>query len=594
MPWQRLEEHAEILAVHAAYVGFGKIIYFGGDQHSPTQNAARKFDATRLFDCSSYTVKTLQSPPFDSFCSGHAFLGATNIVKLLVAGGTELFYQGAGYHLHHFPGLRDAAIFNTPNFSAGSGGVGWDWQSVEKMNVSGMLAAADPLVNPHPSVRDTGGRWYPTLLTLPSGDVIALSGHPGLSDANHNNVIPEVFTRHPEPNGNWRLLAPYGNNSAYQYYLRHSTTLYPRVHVLPSGDILFSNPLDYPREQLSERLQELTTNARPPVTVTLLPDAGAFGGTFTPVALFPTDDDAPSDYGGYSSTSVLLPLGEKPTSAASRNKKKTYTAQIMICGGSNRTPYRLSLKDWSPYAVNNGTWQWRKTGQRKQSRRRYHANATILPTGEVVMTGGIDYKPLNIPNSPPPLDSDGVRTPEVYNPYTDTWTLLDGDAAATDRNYHSVAVLMPDGRVWTAGSNKNAAQSVVNAVPPAEDWRNLDIEIFAPWYHSVPDGERPYITQAPSLLYPGAAVQIKSTYASEIDRVVMVACGSCTHAFDSGQRLIEIAFEYQGDDDLRLKIPPTNNIMPSGPYLLYTLREWSNPLGLPSYGTDIVVVQPEH
>lgn len=137
MPWTRLAEHAEILAVHAAYVGFGKILYFGGDQHSGKQNEAHAFDATRLFDCGSFSVKTLPSPPFDSFCSGHTFLGAVNVVQILVAGGTERFSKQVGFHHDHFPGLRDAAIFSSPDCATGSGG--WNWQSVAGMNLTSIL-----------------------------------------------------------------------------------------------------------------------------------------------------------------------------------------------------------------------------------------------------------------------------------------------------------------------------------------------------------------------------------------------------------------------------------------------------------------------
>ena len=111
MPWQLLSNRAEILAIHAAYMGFGQIVYFGGDQHDAKHNKANIFDATRLFDCGTGTVKPGASPNFDSFCSGHAFLGASNVVKLLVAGGTEQFPQSAaGIHHDHFPGLRNRRV----------------------------------------------------------------------------------------------------------------------------------------------------------------------------------------------------------------------------------------------------------------------------------------------------------------------------------------------------------------------------------------------------------------------------------------------------------------------------------------------------
>ena len=52
--------------------------------------------------------------------------------------------------------------------------------------------------------------------------------------------------------------------------------------------------------------------------------------------------------------------------------------------------------------------------------------------------------------------------PEIYNPYEDSWDV--GDTSATSvHNYHSVALLMPDGRVWTTGSDDNAGRG---AGPP--------------------------------------------------------------------------------------------------------------------------------
>ena len=127
MPWQLLADHAEVLAVHSAYMGFGQILYFGGDEHGRDHNARHLFDATRLYDCNSTAVTRLFSPRFDAFCCSHAFLGAANEVKLLAAGGTEQFIEEApGLHHPHFPSLRDAAIFSSPSFVPPSAG-GWDW-----------------------------------------------------------------------------------------------------------------------------------------------------------------------------------------------------------------------------------------------------------------------------------------------------------------------------------------------------------------------------------------------------------------------------------------------------------------------------------
>jgi hypothetical protein len=177
------------------------------------------------------------------------------------------------------------------------------------------------------------------------------------------------------------------------------------------------------------------------------------------------------------------------------------------------------------------------------------------------------------------LDARGVVDPEIYDPFTDKWTWL-RDPAPTVRNYHSVALLMPDGRVWVAGSDKDAGGG-----PPA---RILDIDLYEPWYHGNP--RRPFVKAAPSLAYPKETVVVRSTFADEIQRVVLLRCGSATHAFDPDQRYISLSFRHVVDDILLVQMPPDNNVLPPGPYFIYTVRRDSNPLGLPSYGAQIYIV----
>jgi len=242
---------------------------------------------------------------------------------------------------------------------------------------------------------------------------------------------------------------------------------------------------------------------------------------------------------------------------------------------ASEVAYRLDLKDWSPSTAILNLWAWRPTSPRAMRERRLHANATLLPTGEVLVTGGIDAGALDLTTP----DARGVREPEIYDPYADKWS-VPKEPASEVRNYHSVALLMPDGRVWTAGSDHNAGGGL--------GARNLNTEIFAPWYYGDPD--RPYIKAAPSLAYPNETIYVESTHAKEIERVVLLRCGSCTHAFNPDQRLLELEFKHPTGDALLVKLPPDNFILPPGPYFIYTIRRKSGTLGLPSYGTDIYIV----
>lgn len=551
MPWEHLSNHAEILPVHAAYMGFGQILYFGGDEHDPDRAKNHQFDATRLFDCSTYTVTNPGSPPFDTFCCGHAFVVAVNQIKLLVAGGTEKFpAQGQILHHDHFPGLRDAAIFMSPSLVPPIGG--FKWAKAAKMN-TGPLAS--PAVQPNPDPNHTGGRWYPTLLTLPSGDVMAISGHPGSSDAAHNNNVPEIFSIRTDARGSWRRLAPYTSASAPGDYDRNGMPLYPRLHLLPTGDILCTNPI---RED----------------TRTFLPDVGPDGGLFFDVCRFPGSSLDIQEYGGFTKPSVLLPLSHDDN----------WRARALICG--SRQAWILDLRGWRDAGSGVSTWSWHTTSQRKPAPIRRHANAVILPTGEVFVCGGIDISQVDIDELdarkvPSQLDSKGVLDPEIYDPFADKWTWSQ-DPAPTVRNYHSVALLMPDGRVWVAGSDKDAN--------PGLAARNLDVDIYQPWYHGNPN--RPFIKAAPSLAYPGESIVVRSTFPDEIQRVVLMRCGSSTHAFDPDQRYLNLKFRHVVDDILLAEMPPSNNILPPGPYFIYTIRRDKNPLGLPSYGAQIYIVAP--
>jgi hypothetical protein len=554
MPWQHLSKRAEVLAVHAAYVGFGRILYFGGDEHDGVHAKNRQFNATRLFDCNTNVVLQLPSPQFDAFCAGQAFLVAANQVKLLVAGGTEKFpEQGQVLHHDHFPGLRDAAIFSSPSLVPPNGDFGWT--ATAKMN-KGPLVTVSQQSNPDPNL--TGGRWYPTLITLPSGDVMAASGHPGSSDAEHNNFVPEIFSIRNNPRGAWRRLTSYTSLPVPGDYKRNAMPLYPRLHLLPSGDILCTNPI---RE----------------TTFTFAPDVGSFGGTFYPVCLFPGSDIG--EYGAFSKPSVLLPLLHE----------EGWRPRALICGAHKA--WILDLRGWGVSSSGITTWAWHTTSPRRPDPIRRHSNAVILPTGEVFVCGGIDVSETDVTQADPRIvsqpDSKGVRDPEIYNPFNDTWTWL-RDPAPTVRNYHSVALLMPDGRVWVAGSDIDASPG---ADPSTHDARNLDIDVYEPWYHGNP--RRPFIKAAPSLAYPGESIIVKSTFANKIQRVVLIRCGSATHAFNPDQRYVSLAFKFIVDDILLVEMPPNNNLIPPGPYFIYTVRRDANPLGLPSYGAEIYIV-PEH
>ena len=114
--------------------------------------------------------------------------------------------------------------------------------------------------------------------------------------------------------------------------------------------------------------------------------------------------------------------------------------KILYAGGGRTTSSAETIDSTRP------TPSWRWTGSMAYPRR--HHNATILPTGEVLVTGGSSGTELQRPDL-------GVRAAEIWNPATGKWTTLASNVVT--RVYHGTSVLLPDGRVLHAGSGDATA-----------------------------------------------------------------------------------------------------------------------------------------
>jgi hypothetical protein len=390
-----------------------------------------------------------------------------------------------------------------------------------------------------------------------------MSGHPGSSDDLHENYIPEVFEWAPKPQGQWHRLGSFSNQAdvdTFSISLRSS--LYPRLHLLPTGDVFCSSPFPHAPKGMTYALSVNSSNWSGRFhQVDFEMNLGQFCSNASLQAA-PTPDSADRGrfglYATAKATSVLLPLLHE----------KNYQARVLICG--DERPAIMDLTGWDPAKVPvPGQYRWRPTRGRRElqgSPIRMNLNAVLLPTGEVLVCGGVSGKLvidkegnnvlLEVEDEQPGDRHYAVLTPEVFHPDTESWEALP-DPAKVVRNYHSVALLMPDGRVWTAGSDKDAGQyapphQTPSGGPPAAV---LKIEIYQPWYYGDP--RRPHIIAAPDHFYPGdKALVLRSTRADEVIRVAMVRCGSCTHAFNPDQRYISVPFRYQGSDIIGFDAPP--------------------------------------
>ena len=205
---------------------------------------------------------------------------------------------------------------------------------------------------------------------------------------------------------------------------------------------------------------------------------------------------------------------------------------------------------------------WKSTDPMHFPRR--HLNATILPDGQVLVTGGTSAAGFN-------TISGAVHAAEVWNPATGQWTQL--AANAVDRVYHSVSLLMADGTVLH-GASGDANDPDGNSYPAQRSH-----EVFRPPY--LFKGVRPVISSlsATTVGY-GQTFKVNTAYAGQITQVRWIRLGSVTHAFDASQRANGLSFT-KGSGFVKVTTPSTARKAPPGHYLVFIL----NRNGVPSAGS---------
>jgi hypothetical protein len=361
------------------------------------------------------------------------------------------------------------------------------------------------------------GRWYPTVTMLADGRVVTVAGR---DSASRVVLVPEIWE-----GGTWVRLP--GASLSYPYY--------PRQFLAPNGKVFYAG------ERTQARwldVDAVTTNGR-----------GKWSTSTALKHLWPYN----RDYG----SAVMYEPGK-----------------IMVVGGGGDLTWSTpDPKAAAPTAtaelidLNLTGPTWKNTDPMHYARR--HLNATILPDGQVLVTGGSSGGGFNNLAA-------AVHAAEVWNPGTGHWTEL--AANSVDRVYHSVTLLLPDGTVLH-GASGDALDP--NGQPyPAQ--RNH--EIFRPPY--LFKGVRPVISSlSKTTVGYGEIFSVNTAYAQQITQVRWIRLGSVTHAFDADQRANTLAFT-KASGVVKVTAPSSAKKAPPGYYLLFLL----NRNGVPSAG-KIVRVQ---
>lgn len=192
-------------------------------------------------------------------------------------------------------------------------------------------------------------------------------------------------------------------------------------------------------------------------------------------------------------------------------------------------------------------------------------NLTELPDGSLLATGGETDKNGGI-------IANAVYAAEIWSPQTQTWTTM--SSMKTPREYHSTALLLPDGRIIVSGMGNDFGQ-----VPD-----ETNAEIFSPPY--LFKGARPAISQAPTQVQYGTNFSITTPDFASISKVVLIRTGATTHFFDQSTRYVPLSFQ-QTSGGLTVTAPADGNHAPPGYYMLFLV----NSNGIPSVA-PIVQVSP--
>ncbi|GGT99791.1 kelch motif-containing protein [Streptomyces lateritius] len=570
----------DVNAIHAALLHTGKVLLIAGSGNDQEKFDSGTFD-TVLWDPKKNTFKKVPTPE-DFFCSGHAHLPDG---RLLVAGGTaryeildgEVKKAGGGMRVKNenpdkAVTLRKGTVFRSPSgveyvtkfdvtvprakrefeISYSRSGQMKPWRTkvtaaearvfveakkegaqaltteaaqyevvglegedvdnvyglaqrltTEKQDFQGIKAAYefDPKAEkyvPVAPMRDA--RWYPTLVALDDGKVLAVSG---LNDV--GDVVPGDNEIYDPETKQW-------SKGPFRYF-----PTYPALFLTKGGKLLYtgSNAGYGPAEKGREPgLWDLEKNS-----------FTKLGGLTDPDQL-------------ETSASLMLPPVQ--------NQK------VMVLGGGGVGESPKSTPRTSIIDLSEETPVFRDGPALPQGTR--YLSSVLLPDDSVFTTGGSrEYRGRS--------GSDILKA-QFYDPRTNAFT-----AAAeptVSRNYHSEALLLPDGRVATFGSD-----------PLFDDKDNTKlgtfeqrIEVFTPPYLHKAGPDRPVLGEGPREIDQNGRATFQTGHAPRVTKARLMRPSAVTHTTDVEQRSVELGLTKRSDS-ITVEIPQDRSLVPPGWYMLF-------------------------
>ncbi len=346
------------------------------------------------------------------------------------------------------------------------------------------------------------GRWYQTMVRMGDNRVVTVAG----LDENHKDTpVNEVFT--PAPGSTWDRFA---GGSWSRLPRERQFPQYAHLVLMDDGRLFYTG--------------QSTGNT------------GLSPGIWDPYTDRWTDvPGLPNLWQRNAGGSVLLP-------PAQDQKVLTFG------GGDWQLP---SLKDAHVVDLKDPAKGYQKVQDIANGK--MYAGAVVLPDYTVLQTNGAAS-----------FREDAVRDAQIYFPKLGSWTTV--NSPTVDRLYHSSALLLPDGRVATFGSQVVSGE------------HEMRISVFSPPY--LFKGQRPAILDGPTYIdYNTSAAwtwEITKESGTTISRVSLTRPSATTHSTDTEQRLVDIPFT-QTPTSITLNVPDNRNLTPPGWYMLTLLDAKGRP-----------------
>lgn len=451
----------------------------------------------------------------DLFCADQVILANGDV---LAAGGTAYYNDpgipGTNYGVLELQGLGAARIFHPSDNT---------WTQAGKMNY---------------------GRWYPSMVTLPSGKIFVASGV--------TKLIKPVYPNNPSQSGtNVKQTETYDPATA-QFSTNPTTAdkslpLYPRLHLLPDGKVLYDaagqtyNPQGQSYDEALWNMESVYDPATQAWTDLGIPRLGT---------------DQPGFRGsGFSQSLILRPpytsmsflgaggvLGTTPGTVVATPTSSLTT--IDTSGGQDK------MTDAVTTPLNNARW---------------YSTGVVIPDGTVLAFSGATSDEVVGPGNGMP-----VLMAESFDPVKKAWSNLSN--AGHGRTYHNTAMLLPDGRVLVGGHAPIPTDyGKVQTIPGgfSNNDRDPSFELFSPPY--LFRSPRPVLTSIDANGGYGTPIMLHTPDAARIQSVVLSRNTAITHLVDGDQRTVELPIISRTADTITVTSPPTRAVAPAGPYLLFAL-----------------------